>query len=264
MAFNVFFKIFTDLIKYRSAWFIMGYLDAVTKYRATVLGPLWITISLAIIMAILSLQWSIIFGIDLKVYVPYFATGLISWTFIGTSIIEISGSAAAYRSICTNSNISIVVLVARGVMKNFIIFLHNTILLIPIYFYFDIQPGAVDILYWLIGIFLICLVLILLGTLTAVISVIYNDFESLISAVVQASFFLTPVIWFVGQAGRVSYLIDFNPFYHLIVISRDSLLYGHQSTNLILSFYVVLAIISTLLVLLFVNSDKLINFKKYL
>ena len=263
MSFNVFIILIKDLIKYRSAWFVMGYYDAITKYRATVLGPLWITASLAFIMTILSFQWSTIFNIDLEIYVPYFATGLISWTFIGTSIIESSGSAVAFRSICMNSDITIMVLVARNIMKNFIIFLHNLILLVPIYFLFDIQPGFVDILYWLLGVFLMCILLILLGTVTAVISAVYNDFESLISALIQASFFLTPVIWFVGQAGRVSYLIDFNPFYHFIVISRDALLYG-QSSNLALSFYVVLTIILLLLVLLVINGDKFLTFKRYL
>ena len=63
-------------------WTMLGWNDIRQRYRRSVLGPFWITISMAIFIALLGVIYSHIFNIGLKTYLPYLSLGYIIWGFI--------------------------------------------------------------------------------------------------------------------------------------------------------------------------------------
>src|SRR5690554_1868513 len=63
-------------------WITMGLQDLRRGYRRSVLGPLWLTLSLAILVTALGLLYGALMGTPKEVYIPHLALGFIAWNFI--------------------------------------------------------------------------------------------------------------------------------------------------------------------------------------
>ena len=67
-------------------WLTLAHYDIVQRFRRSVLGPLWITLSFGMMVAALGAVYSTILGEEPRRYVPYLAAGLIIWGFIASTI----------------------------------------------------------------------------------------------------------------------------------------------------------------------------------
>ncbi len=57
---------------WRLAW-ALGWLDIRLRYRGSMLGPFWLTISTGVMVAALGVLYSTLFKIDLRDYLPFLA-----------------------------------------------------------------------------------------------------------------------------------------------------------------------------------------------
>ena len=69
-------------------WSTLAWNDIKFRYRRTTLGPLWITFGLGATVFSVGIFYGGLFGNELSQYLPYFAAGLIAWTFIGSTLSE--------------------------------------------------------------------------------------------------------------------------------------------------------------------------------
>src|ERR1700733_9642855 len=58
-------------------WTILGWDDIRQRYRRSVLGPFWITLSMGIFLLLLGVIYSRLFHMDLPTYLPYLSLGFI-------------------------------------------------------------------------------------------------------------------------------------------------------------------------------------------
>ena len=72
-------------------WLFMGIQDIKLRYRRTIIGPWWVTISTGILVAMLGILWSKIFGADLQNYLPYFAVVWIVWGWMSGQFSDAAG-----------------------------------------------------------------------------------------------------------------------------------------------------------------------------
>lgn len=63
-------------------------MDISLRYRRTVIGPLWITQTLAATIASVGTVYAALFKQDIAAFLPPFAAGLIVWTLIATTLQE--------------------------------------------------------------------------------------------------------------------------------------------------------------------------------
>ncbi len=63
-------------------WMILGWDDIRQRYRRSVLGPFWITLSMGMFILLLGIIYSRLFHTDLATYMPYLSVGYIVWGFI--------------------------------------------------------------------------------------------------------------------------------------------------------------------------------------
>ncbi|MEE8435857.1 MAG: ABC transporter permease, partial [bacterium] len=63
-------------------WLMLGWHDIRLRYRRSVIGPFWLTISLGIWVATIGTLFTKIMGIPAAVYIPHLALGLLAWTMI--------------------------------------------------------------------------------------------------------------------------------------------------------------------------------------
>jgi lipopolysaccharide transport system permease protein len=81
----------TDLVEGVSKswmWSALAMQDIKMRYRGSLLGPFWLTISMAIMIAAMGLIYSRMFHMEISRYLPFLTVGLVVWNFVSAVIIE--------------------------------------------------------------------------------------------------------------------------------------------------------------------------------
>ena len=69
-------------------WFTLGNLEIRLRFRRTGLGPVWTSLSFALLLGALGAVYSRVLGLAVRDYVPWLALGLLVWTFAATVLQE--------------------------------------------------------------------------------------------------------------------------------------------------------------------------------
>src|SRR5580698_6842874 len=72
-------------------WGKLGWNDILQRYRRSLLGPLWLTASMAIMVIALGVVYGKIFKVPLDDFIPFLCLGLLVWGFISTTLMEAGG-----------------------------------------------------------------------------------------------------------------------------------------------------------------------------
>lgn len=223
-------------IKSTRLFYMLGLQDIKQRYRRSVIGPLWITLNMALMTGCLGLLYGTLFNMPLETFLPFLATGIIVWNFISTCLTESCGAFINSKNLIYQSSVSYWSHVMRVIWRNVIIFAHNLII-IPILFL--IYGSNIDwtVLLALPGFILLCANLFWLCTLFAIVCTRYRDVPQIVQSILQVLFFLTPIMWppeiLTARSGEL--LIDLNPFYHFVEVIRAPIL---SETNHIVSWVV--------------------------
>ncbi len=236
----------TDLRQGLAAWRIwcsLGWQDIRLRYRRSQLGPFWITLSTAIMIYSMGFLYSKLFKIDLSTYYPYLSTGIITWTFISTIIIEANEAFVENTGFIRQTCLPFSIYVLRLLTRNFIILLHNILPVLPILIYYKIAPTTTGMFYLIFGLILFLSIGYSFGLLLAMLGSRFRDMKPIVASLVQISFLVTPILWQPSMLSpKLQALMSFNPFYQLIQLLRAPLLGQIPSANT-LCYCVILAII---------------------
>src|SRR5438876_107693 len=71
-------------------WLMLAYQDIKLRYRRSILGPFWITISMAITVYTMGFLYGHLFHMDLQLYYPHLVSGMLAWALIASSITELT------------------------------------------------------------------------------------------------------------------------------------------------------------------------------
>ena len=132
----------------------LAYSDTRARYKKSVIGPLWLTLGNIIGILGLTLIWASLLNEDIETFVPSVTVGLILWQFISGSISEGSATFVLHGNIIKNVVIPKSFFVMRCFFRQLINFLHNSVILLALFIYFDFGFGW-NLLYSPIGLLLV-------------------------------------------------------------------------------------------------------------
>lgn len=215
-----------DGIKKWPIWLMLAKHDLYLRYRRSFLGPIWLTLSIAITIYSMGFLYSFLFHSPLERYLPFLATGMVSWLLISHLLTNACQAFIASSGYMREVKLPYTLYVHRVACRGVLTFLHDIIALIPIYFLF---PQTVQInlsIFFIIpGLLLIYVNAISYGIILATLSARYRDVSQLIGSMMRVIFFLTPVMWDPNRLPPVLQLIsEYNPFYAFIQCIRAPLL----------------------------------------
>jgi lipopolysaccharide transport system permease protein len=207
-------------------WLTLGWHDIRQRYRRSVLGPFWFTLSTLIMVGVLGILYSTLLGQDITTYLPYLGVGLVVWQYISTCVVEGSSTFIASGHIIQQIRMPITVHVCRVVWRNFIILLHSLPVVILLMLIFNHALG------WEFLLVFPALVLILfhgvwISIVLSLLCTRYRDLLPIVGNLMQIAFFFTPIMWSKDLLKDRAWAADINPFHHLIEIVRAPIL-GHQ------------------------------------
>ena len=198
----------------------LGWFDIRLRYRGSLLGPFWLTLSTAVMVAALGVLYSALFKMELHDYLPYLALSLVLWNTLAAVVAEACTCFLQSETMIRSVRMPFALYAARVLVRNLIVLGHNVVVIVAVYVWFGIWPGATaleavpGLLLWVVDGFAACL---LLGAFCAR----FRDIPPIVGSVMQIAFFVSPIIWKPELlTGTKRELLPLNPFYSLLEVVR--------------------------------------------
>lgn len=205
-------------------WGRIGWAEVRRRYRRTVIGPFWSSLSLAIFVVGMGVVWVTVWGLDPKKYLPFLNSGMLAWVLFTAFMNEGCVVFTSAESLIKQFPVNFTTLICILIWRNLLVFFHNLLVYIPVYLYAGLSPSANSL--WIIpGLILLCFNGMWISLLLGLICVRYRDVQQVVSSFLQVSVFITPIFWSPDQIkGRATVFVDYNPLYHYIAIIREPLM----------------------------------------
>jgi ABC-type polysaccharide/polyol phosphate export permease len=209
----------------RRAWFwsALALQDIRLRYRGSILGPLWLTLSTGVMVAALGILYSRLFHTEIAVYLPYVGAGLVLWQFVAGIINEGCTTFTAVQPLIQQVKIPYSTHAYRVVFRNLIILAHNLVIIIVVQFLFHVPLGWRSLLF----VPALCVVVIngvWISLLFGMITARFRDVPPIVASFVQVLFFVTPIFWAPDALGIYQTYGELNPLFAAIDIMRSPLL----------------------------------------
>ncbi len=211
--------------KQRPLWGYLGWQDIKQRYRRSVLGPLWISISMGVIATAMGILYGTLFGENIATFLPYVATGLLIWNFINGCILEGSEVFIANEGLIRFLPAPLTLHVYRLVWRQTLFFLHNLVIWLLLVIIFP-QPLGWSVLLALPAFALLVLNGAWITVVSGILATRFRDIPPIIASVTQLLFFMTPIVWSYERlkSNPLAGYVELNPVMHFVEILRQPLL----------------------------------------
>jgi homopolymeric O-antigen transport system permease protein len=207
-------------------WGRLGWLEVKRRYRRTVLGPFWTSISLAVWVVGVGLVGSGLWHQQMNEYLPFLVSGMIAWLLASTMIGESCTLFVSGHALLRNVRFEYSILAYALVWRNLIVFVHNLVVYALIVG--PLRPELIGFttLLALPGLILILANGLWISLLCGMFCLRYRDVTQVVTNILQISMLITPIFWTpetLSGAHRIAF-VELNPLYHLIDMVRAPLL----------------------------------------
>jgi lipopolysaccharide transport system permease protein len=204
-------------------WGLVAWCDIKQRYRGSVLGPFWLTLSTAVMIGSLGALYSRLFHTELTTYLPYLSLGILIWGLISALLTECCTAFISAEHVIKQIRMPLSVHLYRVIARNVIVFGHNMVVFVVVALIFQVKFGWADLMV-LPGTALLMLCMIPAGLILAAICARFRDIPPVVASLLQVIFFMTPIMWRPELLGTKIDLALYNPFNCLIDLVRAPLL----------------------------------------
>jgi lipopolysaccharide transport system permease protein len=204
-------------------WWTLAWYDILLRYRRSMLGPLWLTISMGALLLGMGPLYAMLFNTDIKSFFPHLALGVIFWTFISGTINDSCTVFTAVSGYLKHSEGPISLFAWRSLAKQVIQFAHQILLFVPIAWWFDVPLRPATLLV-VPGFALLILNLHAIEISLGIVGARFRDVGQIVTSITTFLMFLTPVIWLPDSLPQRAKFILNNPFAQMLALVREPLL----------------------------------------
>lgn len=202
---------------------LAAFYEIKSRYKASYLGPFWISLSNIIFIGFISLLYSKIFNIDIVEYVPYLTAGYLLWLLFMGVLLEGSGTYTTLGGVLKDYNISPLTMYLRVYYRALYVFAHNIPLMFLAVIYF--QGWVINLPLMLVGLSFALVGLFFLGLCFAILACRFRDIYYVLPSVFQVLILIMPILWKPDMLkGRKALLLDLNILYQLLELVRAPML----------------------------------------
>jgi len=199
--------------------------DLKLRYRNSVLGFLWSILEPLLMLTVLYLVFSYILRSDVENYPLFLLIGLISWNVFARGTVMGSNSVLSRGGIVLTVNIPKMILPLSAVITSFLMMLFELLVFAAFLIAFQFLPPTTIAA---IPFSFIPLLILTLGFafFLSVLNVMYRDIGYIWAVIIQAGFFLTPIIYQLDIFPEtVQRILLVNPMAHIVIWMQDFTLY---------------------------------------
>ena len=205
------------------AWSLAWH-DVVSRYRGSILGPFWITLSMGFMVLGIAFLYAKLFNVAVEQYLPMVALGIVFFGVISGIITEGCDTFVFASGMLSQTSLPMFVFVWRTVLRNLINLAHHLVIVIAVLVIFGywrrMNPAA-----GLVGLVFLVVNAGWISMLAGIAAARFRDIPQVVTSVMQFAAFVTPVFWPSDRlTGSRRIVLDLNPFYHMLEAVRAPLL----------------------------------------
>ena len=204
------------------AWSLAWH-DVTSRYRGSILGPFWITLSMGLMVLGIGVVYANLFGIALKDFLPLVALGIVFFGTISGTITEGCDTFVHAAGMLSQTSLPMFTFVWRTVFRNVINLAHHLVIVFAVLIYYGFWRRA-DVPAAAVGMVFLVLNAAWISMLVGIASARFRDIPQIVTSIMQFAIFVTPVFWPVDRLGKHLFVLELNPFFHMLDAVRAPLL----------------------------------------
>jgi homopolymeric O-antigen transport system permease protein len=222
-------------------WGRLGWLEVKRRYRRTVIGPFWTSLSLLVFVIALGGVGSGLLSKQTQEYLPFLVSGMVVWVLLSNIIIEGSSLFISGACLLRQMDFEYSVLAYSLVWRNLVIFLHNMIVYLLIFTIYAPEKLSLMAFAAIPGLLVLLANGVWIALLLGTFSMRFRDVQQMIQSIVQIAMFVTPLFWPPDslEGVRRVLFVGLNPLYHLLEIVRDPLMGNPPRLNSYIAAFII-------------------------
>ena len=203
---------------------LLGALNIKGRYARSILGQLWLTLSVLLLILSTGLVWSLIWKQPIQFFLPYVGIGQVIYLFVAATINESAGVIVADQRLYVSEHMPCTVSIATHIYKNLLMLAHNVPIIIGLIIWSHAIKLTVNI-YYVPSFIATVIFLFFMSYIIATICTRFRDLIQLVASIMQASFLITPVMWNLTVIPqKYHFYVLLNPFASCLEILRNPLI----------------------------------------
>lgn len=195
----------------------------VTRYRTTMLGPLWIVLGFVVFAFGMALLSSSLFGMPYERLLPYVVVGLFGWNLILGVLSEGPRTLFESANLLQQSQTPVVLYPIVATMKQVLIAAHNLPVVIAVVLFLP-HSWSANVFWAIPGFAVIVLFAGSACVILAILSAYLPDIAEAVTSALRFVFFFTPIFWMADMRPGLSAIWTWNPFYYFVEAFRGPIL----------------------------------------
>ena len=216
-------KDFIEALCMAPFWIYLSWAEIRWRYKRSVLGPWWITISMSVFIGAIGIVYSKLFQQHISSYLPFLVSGMLTWTFISSLITDSTNLFKEAKTYITQMKIPYLLQAFKLVFRHLIIFAHNFLVYLLVMLIFHKNPFW-QFFIFIPGLFLVTLNMLWISVFVGMIGIRYQDFTQIVSSLITVAFFVSPITWQPEQLQQHLSAFLLNPFYYFLDLVRSPLI----------------------------------------
>ena len=209
----------------RELWVALAHDDMRQRFRRTIFGLAWLTISYAVFVAAKVIIFGQLISTPIEWFAVYVTIGFLGWQFMNSVVTDGCTAFINSENWILGIKLPVSVFIFESIARDCLVFFYSAIVALAVLLIVQ-HPLTLTALMVIpaFGVYLINAVFahMLLG----VTCMRYRDLSQLIQTLMRVLFFLTPLIWTPVQVGDLQRWLWWNPFTYFIDIFRAPIVDG--------------------------------------
>jgi ABC-type polysaccharide/polyol phosphate export permease len=205
-------------------WHLMGARELRQRYARSRLGQLWLVLSAASMIGVMSMAWSLLSSQPVGELVPFIGAGFVIWTYLSQAITDCTMIFVSHGNYYRNQRMNFSISIYSVIYKNTIVFAHSLIIVMALIVLFGVPVNWYD-LQIIPALLLTWITMLWAGYVIAMICVRYRDIIQLINSWLLVLFIITPVLWKPDSLPPENrFIADYNPLAQFVELLRNPFL----------------------------------------
>lgn len=233
----------------------LAWSDMRHRYVRSLLGPFWMSLQMAIVVAVLGSVIGQMSNADMMSRLPMLALSMTAWTFLNSVVLDATTALQNSASLIRDRALPPVIFLLQCTFRQGLFALHNAC--VPLILWLLLTPHDLSgALAALPGLLLFVTCTFGLSLVLGALATRYRDLKPIIESTLMLAFLASPVIWSADMINHRSTVMRLNPLTHLFAVWREPLAGGHVDATSVIYVLVALALLLCASVLTLVHLRK--------
>jgi len=233
-----------ETFRFRYVIYNYVYTSLKQKYRRSILGFLWSVVAPLLQNLIIGVVFYYLMRFDMPNYIVYLFAGVVIYNILSIVVIQSPYVMINNEGFIKKIYVPKLVFVLQVVFLEIINFILILLSLIILGILFKKLSFSLAYLFLPVSLFISVIFLIGIATIISIMSVYFRDMIHIVPVVMQAAFFLTPVLYPISIVPeKMQKIIKLNPFFYFVEIFRIPVLYNRLPDFKYITFCALMSVI---------------------